>query len=543
MRVATRYAAGAVLPLMLLALPACQAFLPERATTPEGELPERFSVEAEQGVDCNDWWEDFNSAELTDLLDAALAGNLTLRQFWARLDQANSIVVQAGAGLYPQLDYESNASYRRTVTVLESNRVSFRRRLRDAALTGLSRGLQNAVQQATGTGGTGGTTGTSSGSLGTTGATAEQPSRLVTETKLFSLALAAGYELDLWGRIASQQRGAEFDAVATRDELESAAITLAAEVADRWLRIIEQQALRELLEEQLETNRTYLELVELRFRKGLVSALDVYQQRQVVQEVERQLPLIHLAAEVLRHDLAVLLGRPPTTELSVGSYDLSDVPDLPAVGVPAELLMRRPDVRAALARLYASDYRVASARADLLPRIRLTGGIGYSTAEIAQFFDDWFVQLAAGVTGPLFDGFQRFAEIERTLAVVEEALADYRLTVLIAIREVEDALVQERRQRESIEALVRQLDTASAALREASQRYQKGLNDYLPVLSALERTQALARGLLSARRELLVYRIGLYRALGGTWTHELEAPARLSEEAIAATETVEDVTP
>jgi NodT family efflux transporter outer membrane factor (OMF) lipoprotein len=401
---------------------------------------------------------------------------------------------------------------------------------------GVAQGLQNQLDPSSGSGSTGGSSGISAG--GSLNQERTEPYRVTRETKQFGLSLAASYEVDLWGRIYTAYRAADYDYDATREDLESVAMTLAAEVADRWLRIIEQEELRRLLSEQLETNKTYLELVELRFRKGQegVSALDVYQQRQAVGEVAKQVPLVEAQEQLLRYDLAVLLGKPPASELATGEYELTTVPPLPSTGVPAELLARRPDIRAGLSRLNAADYRVASARADRLPAIRLTGGIGYSTDDIDHFFDDWFVNLASGLTMPLFDGFRREAEVERTLAVVEERLADYRLTVLTAIREVEDALIQERKQREYIEALTQQVDDASRALREATERYQKGLNDYLPVLTALERTQALTRNLISARRELLIYRVNLYRALGGSWTQELEAPVRLSDEVAMAKE-------
>lgn len=522
--------------LMVAALSGCNALLPKRSVPPEGETPERFSLGGAGETPSRQWWRDFESDALNALVNEALEENLSLRQLWARLDQAGSVAVQVASNLYPQLDGLGDASYRRTVTKVDVDEPSFRSRIRDAALSGLTRGLTNAVNQQLGTAG-GSSGGTSSGgtggvSVGTGQAGEIAPSRLITEVKQFGLSLAAGYELDVWGRVLSEYRAAKFDVVASRDEIDSAALTLAAEVADHWLGILEQQELQRLLAEQLETNQTYLELVELRFRKGLVSALDVYQQRQTVSQIKTQIPLVQAAAQLLRQELAVLLGKPPETDLPVGTYDLSTVPPLPATGVPAELLANRPDIRAALARLQAADYRVASARADLLPAVRLTGGIGYDTAEIRYLFDNWFIGLAGGLTQPLFDGFRRTAEIDRTLALVNERLADYRLVVLVAIQEVEAALVQESKQREHIAALAEQLQDARNTLREAGQRYRKGLNDYLPVLAALERTQALARGLIVARRDLLTFRVNLYRALGGTWMNELRPPVRSSDELV-----------
>lgn len=505
---------------------ACTAFLPQRTAPPEGQIPARFTLGNTDVAESNRWWQDFESEELNQLIDAALRENLTLRQLWARLEQAGCQVVIAASGLYPQFTLGADAGYRRTVTKVDNDTSSSKSRLGEAVANGISKGISKALGQDSG--------GTSSSGSAAGEQEQSSPSRLIRETKNFGLSLAANYEVDVWGRVASAYRAARFDFAASREDLESTVMTLVAEVAERWLRILEQQELQRLLSEQLATNKTYLELVELRFRKGQVSALDVYQQRQAVSEVERLLPLSEAEEQVLRHDLAVLLGKLPTADLAVGVYDLASVPDPPGTGIPAELLARRPDVRGALSRLHAADHRVASARADRLPAILLNGGIGYDTGDIAHLFDDWFLNLAAALTAPLFDGFRRQAEVDRTLAVVEQRLSEYRLAVLTAIKEVEDALIRERKQREHIEGLSRQLKDARNALREASGRYQAGLSDYLPVLAALERTQSLARTLVVARRELLVTRIDLYRALGGTWTQELEAPVRASDQAAEA---------
>jgi NodT family efflux transporter outer membrane factor (OMF) lipoprotein len=466
------------------------------------------------------------------MVDEALQQNLTLRQLWARLEQAKASAVQAASLLYPQLDLTADASYTRSVTTLETEAPSFRRQLRNSAVESVAGSLAGALSENLG----GATNGSQAGNgVSRAGGSASfdfssPPTRQVLETKQFGLGLAASYEIDLWGRISSSYKAASYDFQATRYDLESTAMTVASEVAILWLGILEQQELQAVLQEQLATNSTYLELVELRFRKALVSALDVYQQREAVGAVKKQIALVEAQEEVFRHELAVLLGKPPAARLVMGDYDLAELPPPPGTGIPADLLYYRPDIRASLSRLHAADYRVASARADRLPAIRLTGGIGYNADDIANIFDDWFINLAAGLVQPLFDGYQREAEVERTLAVVEERLADYRLTVLNAIKEVENALIQQKKQQEHIEALKQQLTAARNSLEQATQRYQKGLTDYLPVLTALERTQLLARDLVSARRELLVFRINLYRALGGSWTQELYPPEFLSDE-------------
>ena len=134
-----------------------------------------------------------------------------------------------------------------------------------------------------------------------------------------------------------------------------------------------------------------------------------------------------------------------------------------------------------------------------------------------MLLDNWFAQLAASVTGPIFDGGRRKAEVERTQAVVEERLAAYREVVLGAIAEVEDALVLLDRQQAYIQALDVQLAAAQNAHREALGRYRKGLTDYLPVLTALRNRQGLERDVVEAAHDHLVYRVQLHLALGGGW--------------------------
>jgi outer membrane protein TolC len=151
----------------------------------------------------------------------------------------------------------------------------------------------------------------------------------------------------------------------------------------------------------------------------------------------------------------------------------------------------------------------------------LTGRAGYQADKIDLLFDNWLLNLAAGLTAPLFDGQRRVAEVERTEAVVAERLASYRQTILTAVKEVEDALINERKLREHIKGLEAQLTAAQNALDQAGLRYRNGLNDYLPVLTQLVTVQDLERDLIRRKAELLIARVSLYRALGGTWTESL----------------------
>lgn len=445
----------------VIALISCSPLKPATPADEPGRLPETFSLYNGAADLSSPWWMQLGSSELNRLIDRALQGNLTLKAAYARLRQADWLAVQAGAARFPDLTVSGSAETSRRRTP--------------------SPGANTAGQES------------------------------------FALGLAGSYELDLWGGVRSLHEAARLDVDASQADLETASLTLAGEVADRWTQLLSQHLQKALLEKQLAANLTYLELIELRFRKAMASALDVYQQRQIVETVRVKMPLVDADIQLLEHELAVLIGRVPGTDLGVVQNTLPAVSDLPVLGLPADLLANRPDVRAAGMRLHAARWQVAAARANRLPSLKLTGGAQYGASELDLLFDTWLLNLAANLTAPLFDGGRLAAVEQQALAQMDENLWTYRQTVLTAIKEVEDALARETRQREYIDGLLAVMDAARKGFEEASQRYRRGLSDYLPVLTQLIAVQDLEQELIAQREALIRYRIGLYRALGGGW--------------------------
>jgi len=463
---------NAVLVLLLAGL-SCTVHKVREDVPPPVSVPERFP-DAENGEPTPlFWWEAFVDPELDRLEAKALTGNFDLRQAWDRLEQADALARQAGAAQWPEITFEAGAG---------------------RSMTSFGRGQFG-------------------GSV---------------ESDYIPLSLGAAYEVDIWKRVASLKRGAVLDREATRQDLDSIAMTLSAHVAEAWFTFLEEDAQLELLREQQETGRTFLELTLLRFSTGLSSALDVYQQRQQLASTRAQIPLAQARREVVRHQLAVLVGETALPDLGGESGRLSDLPPFPELGLPADLLKRRPDVIRAQLLLAAADHRVAAAVADRFPAVRIGGDTGfesYDFAEIGNIFDNWVWSVMANLTWPVFDGGRRKAEVDRTRAVVRERLDAYGQTVLVAVQEVQDALVQERKQREYLNELEGQVTLAGDTLREARMRYVNGLSDYLPVLTALQSLQQLERSCLTARKNLLAYRVQLYRAMGGAWPEVLADPA------------------
>ncbi|MDC0358853.1 efflux transporter outer membrane subunit [Oligoflexia bacterium] len=445
-------------------------------------LPEQFS---HAGVlECPDrWWQSFEDETLKTLITEALQQNLSLQAAWARLEQAEALARKAGAAEIPELTFGGDVARARTNTP------------------------------------TGHTT-----------------------ANQFGLNLSVSYELDLWKRIASQKNAAALDAVYSRETLEATALALTAQVAESWYTVIEKSTQLKLLVQQQAASKTFLNLVELRFGQGQASAVEVYQQREQLASTETQIPLTTASLEIEQHRLAVLLGRTPddtsflpaeylpgnsaasATDVVSKTYETlgAFLPAPPKMGLPASTLLKRPDLRAAQAKVAAADYRVAAAIADRFPALRVGRTIGYSNREASDLFSNWLWSMAGSLVMPIIDGGRRRAEVERSQAALKEALATFEEAVLRALQEIEDALSREYYQHRYLKRLETQLKYAHAAYDEARHRYAMGLTEYLPVLTELRASQVIERVFLGAQRDLIVSRINLLKALGAAWTSELE---------------------
>jgi outer membrane protein, multidrug efflux system len=444
---------------------ACRPFHPDPVPSLTGIIPENFSAFTSDAQPGLKWWESFNDPELNGIIEAAFTDNLNLQTLWARVEQARALSTIAGADLFPDLFV--------TAGTLHSRRQ------------------------------------TDNGSLTSN------------TTRDYSLGISSGYDLDIWGKNLAEKQAAIHIFKAGEEDFGAASITLAAEITDRWVPVISQGMQLQLLNDQLHNNETILELIKLRFRQSMVSVLDVYQQKQVIDNIRAQIPLVEARKRQLSNELAVLSGKAPNGSVKILRTDFPDLAPMPPSGIPADLLENRPDIRAAQLRLKSAGWNLAAARADRLPNISFSARGAFSSRHLDLLLDNWVLSLASNITAPIFDGNRRLSEVELSRAFENENLAIYRQTVLLAIREVEDALVTESTQMEHIERLKQVIHTARKALEQASIRYRHGLNDYLPVLTQILTVQDLERNLIDQQTILLANRVDLFRALGATWTSGL----------------------
>jgi NodT family efflux transporter outer membrane factor (OMF) lipoprotein len=340
--------------------------------------------------------------------------------------------------------------------------------------------------------------------------------------ELFSTGFDASWELDLFGATRRALEAAQADLEASEADLHGAQVSLAAEVALNYVELRTFQARLAIARENLASQSETLQLAEWRAQAGLVTSLDVEQSRANREQTRAQIPTFERAAVEAGHRLAILLGRAPGTldgELA-GDVAIPAVPaDLP-VGIPADTLRQRPDVRAAERRLAAETATVGQATAALYPRLTLGGSIGLEALTAGDLASSGAVvySLLAGLTAPIFDAGRLRRQVQIRSAIQEQALASYESAVLTALEDVENALISLSTSRERQSALGDGLGAARTAAALARQQYTAGLMDFQAVLDTQRSVLAIEDGLAAARGEAASALVGLYKALGGGWS-------------------------
>jgi NodT family efflux transporter outer membrane factor (OMF) lipoprotein len=331
-----------------------------------------------------------------------------------------------------------------------------------------------------------------------------------------ALGLEADYEIDLWGKISSSVAAQELEAQATAEDYQAAAITISADLALAWYRRAEALLQLDLLDSQLKTNSDVLSVLEDRFEIGQSSSADVLRQRRLVESTIEQQILTRASLDALEHQLLAMSALPAQSAADFPAIDsLPQIAAPPAIGLPIELLQRRPDIRAAYYRIESADASVAAAVKDQYPSLSIGAALSSAAENPSGVFDSWIASLSAQLVAPLLDGKMREHEIEREVAIRRRRIAEYADAVLDSFRDVEDALSFERSQILRIENLQRQLELAQDTYSQLRLEHINGVTDFIDVLEALRDQQGLERSLLSARLLRIEYRIALYRAIAG----------------------------
>ena len=418
------------------------------------------------------WWTVFADPELNALQEQAQRNSPRLQAAAARVDQARALAGVVDANAWPTLEL---------VPIASRYRVSGNR--------------------------------------------PDQPSKVPGNTEYttdrFVLPLYASYEVDLWGKLRRQRESASARVEASQAAYGTVLLTLQAEIAQTYFALRAAREDLRILVNNLELRRKALDLVAARIRSGLATEFDLARLEAEVATTQGELEAAARRSVELQYALAVLVGETPE------SFALTEQPLSPAsappeipVGLPSDLLERRPDVAEAERLLIARNAEIGVAETAFFPSIKLTGAAGFESAELSDLLDGdsaiW--ALAGSLTQPLFDGGRNRANLERAQAVWRENVALYRDRLLVAFREVDDALAGLRYLEAQHAALSRAVASAEKAERLATSRYRSGLSLVLDVIDAQRVRLQTERQRLQTTTQRMLVSVALVRALGGGWS-------------------------
>jgi len=410
-----------------------------------------------------EWWTTLSDPELSRLIERAVAGNLDLKMARARVREARARRGIAAADLFPTLDAAGSATWSRTT--------------------------------------------------GDTGAT--------TTSDLYAASFDAAWELDIFGGVRRSVEAAQGDLEASEEDLRNVLVSLLAEVALNYLDVRIYQDRISVAEENLESQSETYQLTQWLYEAGLSDELAVQQARYNLENTRAEIPTLRTGLEAAMNRVAVLLGEQPgKVHAELEKREPIPVPPLQvAVGVPADLLRRRPDVRQAERELSAQTARVGVATSDLYPKFTLSGSIGLESLSLSNL-SSGTLSLIGGpaVSWAIFRGGAIRQNIEAQSALQEQALIQYEAVILDALEEVENALVAYAEVQQRRQALSEATQAAQKAAELAQHKYQSGLTDFTNVLDAQRSLLSFQEQLAQSNGNVTANLVRLYKALGGGWT-------------------------
>ncbi len=416
------------------------------------------------------WWRLFDDSELNRLVDRAFAANNDLAAARARVETARALVGVDRAKLFPTLDLNGAAGISR------------------ASSDSIGRNLPPGID-------------------------------IDLQSERYRGTFDLAYDPDLWGRNKRLIEASSAQAAAAEALLDSQRLGLATEVARQYFLLRGLDMQEAVLNDTLQSRNDALEIQQSKNDAGLIDGISSSRARTEVELAENDLASVQRQRGSAEHALAVLCGTRPSDFSVSHRTGTSSMPNIRA-GLPAEVLARRPDVRSALLDLRAANARIGVAETAFYPNFSLSAGAGFESLDVKRFlnWENRVLSLGTGVAAPLIDGGANRGNYQAARSRYDESLAKYRQTLLIALREVEDALIDLKGQAKSRAALERALESSRDTRKLSLERYDKGLTSYLDVVDA-DRTvlqTRLAISQLDAQQRISL--AALAKALGGGWS-------------------------
>jgi NodT family efflux transporter outer membrane factor (OMF) lipoprotein len=421
------------------------------------------------------WWRDLKDEQLVNYVEKGISGNQNIKEAEARVREARALRGVAAAGLLPQVD--SSALYNRSLT---SN---------------------------------------------TAGIISQLPKNLISEINFeqdfFQVGFDASWEIDVFGGRRREVQAASARAQSSIENYRDVMISVIAEIARNYAELRGAQRQLAIAEKNSDIQEKTLSLVKIRQDAKITSDLEVEQAKAQLERTLGSIPPLQASIRGSAYQLAVLTGQPPNALLNelLATSPIPNPPDIVPVGLPSDLLLRRPDIRRAENDLHAATSDIGASTADLYPRFYLTGYAEPQSAKFSDLFraNSFAWSIGPAISWPVFHGGRIRSNIAATEARRDEALARYRQAVLTAMQEVETSLVGYAQHQIERERLALSVESQARAVELARERFESGVKDFLTVLDAERQLRDVENSLALSETQVLVNLIGLYKALGGGW--------------------------
>lgn len=444
---------------------------PESTRIDEQSIPSAWNAEVDtlflyqQPLE-QKWWLRFNDPILTKMVEGALQNNFDLKQAAYRVAQAKAAMRVAQGGFYPTINLNAGYNYNQNVTV--------------------------------------------------PGATSQ----------VGSVGLEMQWEIDIIGAVRNRAKSQKAAFLASQEEYDGVMTALVAQTVETYIQLRTAQWRLRVIEGNLASQKETMQITQARFNTGLASALDVAQAKSIYYATEAQVPAMETKIAEYINQMGILLGEIPwnlANELALPDEATDLTPHmLVSVGIPAEVLRRRPDVRAAEKNIDANAAMVGARIDDWLPRFFINGQFGYASTNFQNLFDNnhMYWQVAPSMQWTIFSGTTLTGNIQSARAQLEEAINNYNNTVLTALQEVDNAMTHYRHVSAEVVATQKAFEQAKLTNDLALDLYKKGLVDFQNVLDAQRYLLQYEDDLVVAKSSVSLALVQLYRALGSDWNQE-----------------------
>src|ERR1700733_3943496 len=437
------------------------------------------------------WWEIFNDPELNSLEEQLNINNQNIKQYFENFMEARAVVREARAQYFPTLSAAPSVTHSR-----------------------ISQNLSGSTTvSANGTG-----------------------SNFTPQSTIYSLPLEASWEPDLWGKVRNTVRQPRYAAQVRAADLENERLTEQAALAEYFFEIRGQDQLQKLFNDTVAADQKELELTQSQYEAGITNEISVVEAETALQSAQAGATNVAIARAQYEHAIAMLVGK-LATGFSVPVKPMIMVPPPVPVGVPSELLERRPDIAAAERTMAEANAAIGIAYAAYFPNLTLTGEAGFESSSFKNWLS-WpsrFFSVGANISETIFDAGLRRATVQQYVATYNADLAGYRQSVLTAFQQVEDALAEVRILSQEIQQEQQAVHFAQTNLTLEEARYEAGIDPYVDVLIAQTPVLADMQTLNNLQVQEMTSAVALVEALGGGWDRsQLPAPQQMTQKPAAS---------